>query len=127
MDYLILKHIHMSCAAISGSLFVLRGIWMMQSSARLQARWVKILPHLVDTALLASAISLALISHQYPFAQNWLSAKLLALIAYIVLGTVALKRGPTQKIRTLAWLAALLVFAYIIAVAFSKSVLPFFS
>lgn len=124
MDYLIVKHIHMSCAAISASLFILRGIWMILSPARLQTRWVKILPHMVDTALLLSAITLALISHQYPIAQNWLSAKLIALVVYIGLGTVALKRGPTLAIRVMTWIAALLVLAYIVAVAFSKSALP---
>ena len=55
MDYLSLKHFHMACAAASGCLFLLRGAWMLRASPLLQQRWVKILPHLVDTALLASA------------------------------------------------------------------------
>lgn len=123
-SYVGIKHLHMTCAALSGSLFLLRGIWMLRSSAMLTRRWVRILPHVIDTALLASALTLAVWSGQYPFRQDWLTAKLLALILYIVLGTVALKRGKTPAIRAVALVAALLVFAYIVSVALTRQVLP---
>ena len=55
---------------------------------------------------------------------GWLTAKVFGLIAYIVLGTIALKRGRTPGIRTAAFCGALLVFAYIVAVAMSKSPVP---
>ncbi|MDL2358410.1 MAG: SirB2 family protein [Pseudomonadota bacterium] len=125
MDYFTLKHFHMGCAGISGSLFLLRGVWMLQSSPRLQQRWVRVAPHLVDTLLLASAVTLAIWSGQYPFAQNWLTAKLLALCGYIVLGAIALKRGRTRQVRALAFVGALAMFGYIVAVAVSKHALPF--
>lgn len=115
----------MGCAGISGSLFLLRGVWMLQSSPRLQQRWVRVAPHLVDTLLLASAVTLAIWSGQYPFAQNWLTAKLLALCGYIVLGAIALKRGRTRQVRALAFVGALAMFGYIVAVAVSKHALPF--
>jgi len=93
----------------------------------LQKRWVKTAPHIIDTLLLISAITLAVISHQYPFVFPWLTAKLVALVLYIVLGTIALKRGPTRSVRVTAFLAAILVFIYIVSVAVSKQVLPFFA
>lgn len=125
INYLAIKHLHMTCAAFSGSLFVLRGIWKMRDSALMNQRWVKVLPHVIDTVLLASALSLAFISGQYPFQQNWLTAKLLALLLYIALGTIAIKRGKTPAIRQLAFFAALLTFAYIISVALTRQVVPF--
>ncbi|BBB63994.1 siroheme synthase [Undibacterium sp. KW1] len=125
INYLAIKHLHLTCVGLSGSLFLLRGIWKMRDSAMLDKRWVKVLPHVIDTLLLASALTLAVLSGQYPFQQNWLTAKLFALILYIVLGTVALKRGKTPAIRTAAFIAAVLVFAYIISVALSKQVIPF--
>jgi uncharacterized membrane protein SirB2 len=125
MDYQGIKHLHIGCVALSGSLFLLRGGWMLQGSPMLHQRWVKILPHLVDTALLGSAVTLAVISHQYPFAQPWLGAKVTALLLYIVLGTIALKRGRTLRIRVLAFGAAIATFAYIVMVAVTKQVLPF--
>ncbi|MGK5079883.1 SirB2 family protein [Janthinobacterium sp. HLX7-2] len=124
MDYLSLKHFHMGCAAASGALFLLRGAWMLRASPRLQQRWVKVLPHLVDTALLASAITLAVWSGQSPGSQPWLAAKLYALLGYIVLGTIALKRGKTPAVRGAAFAGAALLFAYIVAVAISKQVWP---
>ena len=117
MDYASLKAAHVTCVAISYTLFVVRGVWMMRNSALLQQRWVKVLPHVVDTALLASAIGLALMLHQYPFVNAWLTAKVVGLVAYIGLGTVALKRGTTRTVRIAAWIAAQLVFVYIVAVA----------
>lgn len=124
MDYLLLKQVHMASAAISFSLFLLRGLWMLQNSPRLRALWVRILPHLNDTLLLASAIAMVVISRQYPIEQHWLTAKLVALLLYIALGMVALKRGRTRTVRGLAWLAALGVFVYIVAVAVSRNPLP---
>ena len=115
--YLALKHLHLSAVIVSLGLFVLRGVWMLRDSPQLQRRWVRIVPHGVDTVLLASAISLTLILRQYPFVHDWLTAKVLALIAYIILGHIALKRGKTQTQRAMAGLAALLVFGYIVSVA----------
>ena len=125
MDYLALKYFHMACAALSGSLFVLRGIWMLSESAMLQRRWVRIAPHVVDTLLLASALILVIWSRQYPFVQNWLTAKIIALIVYIALGAIALKRGRNKTVRVCAFIAALAVFAYIGLVAMTKQALVF--
>lgn len=120
MNYLAIKHLHMGCAALSGTFFFVRGIWMLRNSARLQQRWVKIVPHIVDTVLLASAIALAVWSQQYPFAQTWLSAKVLGLLVYIVLGAIALKYGRTKRTRIVAFIGALAVFGYIITVAITR-------
>lgn len=120
MNYLAIKHFHVTCAALSGSLFLLRGCWMLLDSPALQQRWVRIAPHIIDTLLLASALIMVFWSGQYPFVQNWLTAKLIALIAYIVLGTIALKRGKTKAVRVGAFISALLVFAYIVGVAVTR-------
>lgn len=112
-----LKLLHLTCALLSLGLFTLRGCWMLLDSPLRQARWTRIVPHVVDTVFLASGIALALRIGQYPFAQPWLTAKVLGLVAYIILGSIALKRRPTRAIRAAAFVAALLVFAYIIGVA----------
>jgi uncharacterized membrane protein SirB2 len=120
VDYYTIRQIHITCAALSGGLFLLRGIWMLRESPMLQWRAAKILPHLVDTLLLASALVMVAWSGQYPFVQNWLTAKVFALIVYIVLGSVALKRGRTKTARVCAFVAALAVFVYIVLVATTK-------
>jgi len=125
MDYLALKHLHMGMAALSGSLFLLRGIWMLGASPMLRKGWVRVVPHIVDSTLLASAIALVVWSRQYPFAQPWLGAKVIALLVYILLGTVALKRGRTLRIRALAFAGALAAFGYIVAVATTRQLIPF--
>ncbi len=123
--YLALKHLHLTTVILSFALFVLRGLWMLVDSPQLQRRWVRIAPHLIDTALLASAIGLTLILQQYPFVNGWLTTKVLALIVYIVLGGVALRHGPTRAIRATAWVAALATFGYIVSVALTRQPLGF--
>jgi uncharacterized membrane protein SirB2 len=72
---------------------------------------------MVDTVVLISAIVLTVLVHQYPFVQAWLTVKLLLLVAYIVLGTIATKRGKTKAQRIAAFIAAILVFGFIYSVA----------
>ena len=115
--YMALKHLHMTFAGLSIGLFVLRGIWMFTESPRLNARLTRIVPHVVDTVLLASAVGLMFVVHQYPFVHGWLTAKLLGLVLYIVLGTIALKRGSTKTIRGAAFFAAVAVFVWIFMTA----------
>lgn len=125
MDYTFLKHIHISCAAASGAFFVVRAAWMWRASPMLGARWVRTAPHVIDTLLLASAVTLAWMGGLSPLQQPWLAAKIGALLLYIVLGTLALKRGKTIATRRSAALGAIAVFAYIVAVAISKQPLVF--
>ncbi len=126
IDYNSVKHVHMSAAALSLGLFVLRGAWMMRAPGQLARRWVRIVPHVVDTVLLATALWLA---WQIGFAANspWLSAKIVALLAYIALGTIALKRGRTRGVRIAAFVAAIATFGYIVSVALTKSPLGLLS
>ena len=122
---LLLKHLHVTCVVLSISGFLVRGVWMMQESPWLQKKWVRVAPHIIDTILLVSAILLAMQIQQYPFVQNWLTAKVLALVAYIVIGAIGLKYGRTKKIRIAAWLVAIAIFLYIVLVALTHQVLPF--
>lgn len=124
IDYPVLKTVHVSCVAASYALFFTRGVWMMQESALRQRRWVKIVPHIIDTMLLLSAIGLAAMIRQYPFVNAWLTAKVLGLVLYIGLGMVALKRGRTRRTCVVAWIAAQAVFFYIVAVALKRNPLP---
>jgi uncharacterized membrane protein SirB2 len=121
MDYPTIKSIHVSAVAASYLLFFVRGVWMMNDSPLLARRSVRIVPHLVDTVLLASAIALAAMLRQSPLDAPWLTAKVVALFVYIGLGMVALKRGRTKRTRVAAWLLAQAVFLYIVAVAITKN------
>lgn len=120
MDYFAIKWVHMSSVAASYALFFARGVWMIGESPLLAKRAVKIVPHVIDTVLLASAVALAVMSRQYPLQSSWLTAKVIGLVVYIGLGTIALKRGRSKRVRVTAWIAAQFVFAYIVAVAITR-------
>lgn len=119
-----IKLMHITAVTLSGAGFVLRGVWMLRDSPLLKARLTRILPHIIDTVLLGSAIWLSLRLYQYPFVHGWLTAKVLALVLYIVLGTLALKRGRTRRARIVSFAAALATFLYILAVAVTRNPFP---
>jgi uncharacterized membrane protein SirB2 len=120
MDYQVVKHIHQAAAALTLTLFLVRGVWMLTDSPRLAQRWVRIAPHINDTVLLAAALYLAYQTGWHA----WIGAKIVALFAYIGVGMVALHGGRSKSVRAVAWLAALAVFSYIVAVAMTKEILP---
>jgi uncharacterized membrane protein SirB2 len=121
MGYGVVKQLHLATVALSWALFFVRGLWMIADSPRLHARWVRVVPHVNDTVLLAAAVYLATF-HGLP---AWIVAKLVALVAYILIGAVAIRRGPTKPVRIAAWIVAQVVYVYIVAVAVTKSPLPF--
>lgn len=124
MSIITIKYLHICCVVVSYTLFFVRGVWMLRAAPILQQRWVKVVPHTVDTVLLLSAVTLAFQFSLSPLSTPWLMAKIIALLLYIFLGTLALKRGKTQNIRLAAWISAQLVFVYIVAVALTHNPLP---
>jgi uncharacterized membrane protein SirB2 len=121
MSYLALKHLHVTCVVLSGLGFALRGLWMLNDSPLLRARLTRVVPHVVDTLLLGSALLMAWQSSQYPFAQGWLTAKFFGLLAYILCGMMALKRARTKGRRVVFLVLALLAYAYIVGVALTRN------
>ena len=124
MDYTLLRTVHIASVHLTLTLFLLRGFWMLTNSSLLHVRWVRIVPHVNDTLLLLAAISMLFVADINPLNQPWILAKIIGLLAYIGLGTIALKRGKTKTIRVMALIAALGVFGYIMAVAMTKQVIP---
>ncbi len=124
MDYAILRSLHIATVHATLILFLLRSFWMLTDSPRLQARWIRVVPHVNDSLLLFAAIAMLVVGGWNPLAQPWLPAKIIGLLAYIGLGTMALKRGKTKAIRVKALIAALGIFGYIVAVAITKQVVP---
>ena len=118
--YPVLKHLHMTLALVSLLLFTYRWSLALAGRERLQQKWLRVLPHINDTLLLLFGVLLAVSLQMSPGQQPWLMTKLIALVIYIALGMLALKR-PQRRQRLLAGLAALAVFAYMVGAALSKS------
>ena len=120
----ILKSLHILTVIISISGFFVRGLWVMSNSPWLQKRWVKITPHINDTILLITGITLAIQIQQYPFVHGWITAKVLALLAYIGLGMMTIRHGRSKQQRIITWILAMLVFVYMVMVARTKLIFP---
>lgn len=124
--YLILKHIHLTVIVISFLLFFVRGNLMMRESTLAKHKLFLIVPHIVNLILIATGISLAVVLQINPADQPWLAIKLVALVVYIALGILTFKH-PKPQVRKVLWLLALIVFAFIVSIAESKSPLGFFA
>lgn len=124
MDYASVKILHLGCVALSYSLFFMRGLWVLRDSPVMRQRWVRIAPHIIDTLLLGSAITLAFMLGISPLTAPWLMAKIIALLLYIVLGSIAIKRGKTRRVKLVAWLAAQATFFYIVLTALAHDPMP---
>ncbi len=118
--YAAVKHIHLTAIALSILLFVIRFIWSQFNPAFLQKKWVKIVPHIIDTVLLLSALWLCVIISQYPFVNDWLTFKVVGLVAYILLGMFALKWGRSAPMRWIGFIGAIIWLVLIANVAITK-------
>ncbi len=127
IEYASLKALHAGCAYLSIAGFVARYLMMLAGSAMLRARPVRVLPHVVDTVLLVSAIALAWQLSASPLRDAWLATKIVALLAYIVIGAVALRYGRSRWLRAVAGIVAIVIFAFIVSVARTKSAWGFLS
>jgi len=120
----VLLPVHISCALISLSLFIWRGI-MVWLKRPLKTRLLRrVLPDSVDTLFLASGIIMAFLMGISPLESTWLAAKIVGLLVYIVLGAIALNYGRSAWIKHVSFVAALCVFAYVVAVAKAMDPLP---
>jgi uncharacterized membrane protein SirB2 len=119
--YPLLKHLHLTCILLTLVLFIARALAVFSGASWPARSWARIVPHLIDSLLLASGLALAFSLQQYPFVHAWLSAKFFALTAYIVLGSLALKHAKTQSARLFAFGGALLAFGYLFLTALNRS------
>jgi uncharacterized membrane protein SirB2 len=118
--YEIVKHLHLTTIVLSVVLFLFRFVLNILQSPMLQKRWLKILPHLVDTLLLVSAATLCLLLKQYPLVDAWVTEKLIALVMYVFMVTLALKLGHNSFMRGMGLLGALSWITYAGMIALSK-------
>ena len=115
--YLQILWTHIGCVIASGTLFFTRGCMMLAGWPAANHIALRRISVLIDVLLLAAAITLTTIIHQYPFVQAWLTVKVVLLVVYIVLGVFALRRGRTRAARAVYFGAALAVFLFIVTVA----------
>lgn len=122
--YELLRNLHILFAVVSVTGFAARGLLAIVKSSWLDTPWLKRLPHVNDTLLFAAGIALMVITHQYPGSAAWITAKLIAVLLYIVFGFIALRRSFPAGLRVTSGLAALATIGYIVSVAITKHPLP---
>ena len=124
MDYASVKLIHQVAVTLSLAGFFARGAGALAGASWVTRRAAKTLPHLVDTVLFGAGLTLAWMLRASPD-KAWLGAKLCGVLAYILLGMVAMRPGLPRNVRIAAWLAALATAGWIVSVAISKNPLGF--
>lgn len=114
------KHMHMTLAIISIALFTLRFIWTLMQSQQLSKKWVKIAPHIIDTALLLLGVAMAIKLAINPAEQLWLAEKIVAILAYIFTGYYTLKLARNRTMQIIGYLGAMGWVILVIRIAMTK-------
>ncbi len=125
MSYALLKFVHMGTVVLTALLFVMRGVLVIVTNRRPTSRFLRVVPHLVDVVLLATAVALSMAIQQYPLTHGWLTAKVIGLVAYIGLGLVVMRFATHRLQRFAAFVGALVALAYVVSVALTKQAWPF--
>lgn len=112
-----MKSLHLLFVVLSLSGFLGRVALAQFRPEFLELKWIKIAPHVLNAFLLLTGFSLAF---NYVGDHGWITAKLVALIGYVGLGILTLKR--TDITRWYAFGGAILLFVYIARVAVTKTI-----
>lgn len=115
--YLPIKAVHIAAVLASGGLFLLRALAMQAGQHWAMAAPLRYLSYSIDTVLLTAALMLLTVLPAPVFANGWLTAKVALLVVYIVLGSVALKRGQSRRHKLYALIAAVLVYVTMLSIA----------
>ncbi|GIU47207.1 SirB2 family protein [Shewanella algidipiscicola] len=118
--YPAIKHIHLTFIALSVLFFIVRFALHLKQSPIMDKKFVKVAPHVIDTLLVLSGLTLCFIIKQYPFQDVWLTEKIGALLAYIFLATIALKANRNKLFKIFAALGAIAWIVYAGKVAMLK-------
>ena len=117
--------LHVSLVGLSLSLFFWGGIAMWQGKAIQSYIWQRRIPDSIDSILFISGVGLAYVLGFSPWHDSWLLVKLIALVAYIALGFMALRKGSsTMWLKRTCFILALFTATYMIAIAHSKLLFP---
>lgn len=121
-----IKAVHVATAVFSGGLFLLRGLLVLGGKPGVaMAAPVRYLSYANDTILLTAALMLVSVLPAAVFANGWLAAKLALLLPYIALGTFALKRARSARVRWICYVLALTAYGFMLGIARSHDPLGF--
>lgn len=126
IDYATVKLVHQAAVVLSLTGFVARGAASLAGAGWVGSRAARTLPHVIDTVLLVSALTLAWMLRLTLDSAPWLVSKIAGLLAYVALGVVALRAQLPLRVRATAWVGALLTASWIVSVALTKSAAGFF-
>ena len=124
--YIPVKSVHVAAVLASGGLFALRGLLVLSGRIWAMSAPLRYLSYSIDTVLLTAALMLATMLPGAVFSNGWLALKLLLLLIYVVLGSFALKRGRSTRSRTVFFIAAITVYAFMYSVARTHQPLGWF-
>jgi len=121
--YMILKHLHMTAAYLTITLFALRLLLDVVGRPGWRETPLRWIPHANDTVLLVAAIALLFVAGYASSIPGWLIAKIVLLVGYIVAGVFAIKPKFSTPVRVIAAILALVQVSAIFHLAMAKPLL----
>ena len=119
-SYIILKHLHMTTAYLTITLFALRLLLDAVGRPGWRQTPLRFIPHINDTILLVAAIALVFVAGYASAMPGWLITKIVLLFGYIIAGVFALKTTVGKPARIVAAVLALVQVTAIFLLAMAK-------
>jgi len=124
MDIMILTKAHSGIAGLALLIYVVRGVMMLASSSKTNSRGILGIASIITLILFGLGVYVALTKH-LSFADSFVLTKIIGILLFVALGTVALKQGLSKPVAIVLWLLGLAVFIYTYLIGMHKLV-PFF-
>ncbi|MCL5050420.1 SirB2 family protein [Aliidiomarina maris] len=122
--YTAFKHFHMTMAILSLVLLVIRFLLAVRRPDALNQKFLKIVPHVIDTLLVVSIITILMHVDISVYPSGFIGEKALFFIVYIVfsvLTILSLRGRVTAKLKFPAFVLAIVSWLWLVHVAFSKA------
>ena len=123
---MIIKIFHVTLAILTGISFLSRGLARLRSNRPIQAKWLRIVPHIIDTFLLLTAVLLVIQLGYDPLTESWLLVKIVMLLSYVAFGIAMMRANVTYRVRVSLFALALCCYGYIVGVALTRNPYIFF-
>lgn len=120
-----LAHTHMLMAMLTIAVFVLQGILALAAPAVLRHKAMRIIPHVIYTLLLVTALALLVVYGWNPLAFGWIIMKIILLVVFIGLGIIAFRPSFPAATRVACWVVALGALLWAYSSALTRSAFPF--
>lgn len=119
--YMMFKHLHYLVVSLSAIVLTIQFVAHYFDLAIKDKKWLKIVPHILYTLILLTALGLLGTLKLNPFEHTWVMHKILGFVCYVALGALAYKYARNNGMRMLGYIGAIAWLLITVNIAITKT------